>query len=243
MPTTADNLRELHSLHQRAKAIRDRLASGPKTVASRRTVLAKREADLASARDALKHAKGSIKSKETQVQSIRNRVDELRAKLNVTKKQVEYDAIRNQIANDNLAASKLEDEILELMGEVETKEAELKAQESDVSKLAAELESLARDVEGKAESQRAQLAELEAAIVEAENIIPADVRDQYRRVVKGRGAEGMAAVEHGACSSCFVSVTAQMMNELINGESLVFCKSCGNILYLAEEEANALRRR
>ena len=64
-----------------------------------------------------------------------------------------------------------------------------------------------------------------------------------RRVVKGRGAEGMSAVEHGACSSCFVSVTAQMTNELINGQSLVFCKSCGNILYLAEEDANALRRR
>jgi predicted nucleic acid-binding Zn-ribbon protein len=243
MPTTADSLRELHGLHQRAKAIRDRLSSGPKTVASRQAVLARRQADLNAARDALKHLKSSIKSKETQTQSIRARVDDLRAKLNVTKKQVEYDAIRNQIATDNLAASKLEDETLELMGQVEAKEAELKGQESEVAKLAAEVEALTKDVEGKAEGQRSQLAELERAIVEAENIIPADVRDQYRRVVKGRGAEGMSPVEHGACSACYVSVTTQMRNELINGESLVFCKSCGNILYLAEEEANALRRR
>ncbi len=31
MPATADNLRDLHLLHQRAKALRDRLTSGPKT--------------------------------------------------------------------------------------------------------------------------------------------------------------------------------------------------------------------
>ena len=33
--TTAENLRDLHELHQRAKALRDRLSSGPKTLAVR----------------------------------------------------------------------------------------------------------------------------------------------------------------------------------------------------------------
>ena len=64
--------------------------------------------------------------------------------------------------------------------------------------------------------------------------IPADQREQYLRNVKGRGADAMAFVEGGACSGCFVSVTTQMMNELINSHSLVFCKSCGRILYLPE---------
>ena len=42
MPITASNLRELHQLHQRAKALRDRLTSGPKTLAARHAALAKR---------------------------------------------------------------------------------------------------------------------------------------------------------------------------------------------------------
>lgn len=242
MPTTADNLRELHSLHQRAKALRDRLTSGPKTVAARQAVLARRQSDLDAALVALKRTKADAKNREVQAQSIRNRVDDLRTKLNATKKQAEYDAIRNQIANDNKVADKLEDEALELMGQAETKEVELKAQEAEVGKLRSEVEALAHEVESKADGHRAQLAELEAAIVEAEAIIPGDVRDQYRRVVKGRGADGMAPVEHGACSGCYVSITAQMMNDLINADALVFCKACGRILYLAEEEVNTLRR-
>src|SRR5437764_1417624 len=83
--------------------------------------------------------------------------------------------------------------------------------------------------------QRAKLQELEAEIVAAEGFIPEDQRDQYRRLVKQRGADALAAVEHAACSGCYVSPTAQMMNELINGHHLVFCNSCGRILYLAEE--------
>ena len=242
MTTTAENLRDLHALHQRANALRDRLESGPKTVETRRSLFARRKADLEAGLESLKHDKGQIKSKETQSQSIHARVADLRSKLNATKKQAEYDAIRNQIAAENLAASKLEDEALELMSRVETVESELKTRGADVAKLGTEVEALAAEVEAKAEGQRTQLAALEAAILEAENVIPADVRDQYLRVVKGRGADGMAPAESRACTGCNVTVTHQMLNELINGESLVFCKSCGRILYLPESELDSARR-
>ena len=33
-----------------------------------------------------------------------------------------------------------------------------------------------------------------------------------------------------------------MMNELINAETLTFCKTCGRILYLAEEDVLPTRR-
>ena len=52
----------------------------------------------------------------------------------------------------------------------------------------------------------------------------------------------MAALEGGACSGCYVSCTAQMVNELINSHHLVFCKTCGRILYLADEDHSATKR-
>ena len=52
----------------------------------------------------------------------------------------------------------------------------------------------------------------------------------------------MAFVENSACSGCFVSVTSQTMNELINARNMSFCMSCGRILYLAEEDTPNTRR-
>lgn len=243
MPTTAQNLRDLHDLHQRAKVIRDRIVSGPKTLAARQTNLGKRQAELDAAREALKKSKADTKNKEVQAQGIRGKVDELRVRLNGVKKQNEYDAIRNEIAHGNSNASKIEDEVLELMSKTETQEVELKALEADVAKLKQDVAALAADLEVKAGEYEAQLAEIDAAILAAEQIIPDDIRDQYRRVIKQRGADAMAPVEDNACHGCFVTVTSQIMNELINGHSLVFCMICGRILYLAEEPANAIKRR
>jgi predicted nucleic acid-binding Zn-ribbon protein len=249
MPATAENLRELHELHQRAKMLRDRLASGPKTLAARQAALARRQAELVIARDALKRAKAEIKSRETQAQATRARTDELRARLNTIKKQAEYDALRNDIAHANANITRLEDEALELMGKVETQESDLKSLEADVARLNAEADALTRELESRAVEERTRLGELEAAIVAAEAIIPEEQRDQYRRVIKQRGADAMAAVDvdfkthAGSCHGCYTSLTTQMVNDLLGGETLTFCRSCGRILYPAEVPENTLKRR
>jgi len=109
--------------------------------------------------------------------------------------------------------------------------------------LADEIAALKADIENRAAEQKASLVSLDAAIAEAEGFIAEDQIEQYRRNVTQRGADALAAVEGGACSGCYVSVTAQMTNELINGHHLVFCNTCGRILYLAEEVVSATKRK
>jgi uncharacterized protein len=242
MTATAANLRELHQLHQRAKAIRDRLISGPKTLTARQAALAARKAALEDARKGLQDAKVQLSKREHLLQGQQNRIDDLKAKLNQVKKNEEYKAIQNQMAHDKASMGKLEDEILDGLGQIETLAAALAAQEAEYQKFAAEVAAMQALLESQAGTQKAQLEELEAAILGAENIIPEDLRERYRRTVKQRGADAMAFVENSACSGCFVSVTSQTMNELINARNMTFCMSCGRILYLAEEDTPNTRR-
>ncbi len=248
MPATADNLRELHVLHQRAKAIRDRLTSGPKTVAAREIALKTRQTNLETSRKALQDARVQLKKKEHTVQGLNTKLDDLTVKLNQAKKNDEYKAIQNQIAHDKNSIEKHEGDILEEMVKVDELLKKLHAEESEVKHFAAELATLKAKVDDESSGQRQQLDELETALVEAEEIIPIDVRERYRRTVKQHGADAMAPVDFdkktqlGACSGCYVSVTAQAVNELINGHHMSFCKTCGRILYLPEEEIHNTRR-
>ncbi|MFO0957748.1 MAG: C4-type zinc ribbon domain-containing protein [Isosphaeraceae bacterium] len=225
-----------------AKALRDRLATGPKLLAARQQVLAQKQAEVARAQAEAKKSRVDQKSKEVQIESIKAKTADLRIKLNTIKKQAEYDALRNQIATDNASGVKLENEILELMVKTEAQDAQVRALETEAAAVSAEVDKLRGEIEAKAEGYQAQLAGLEAGIAEAEAIIPADQRDQYRRVLKQRAADAMAAVEGAACTGCFVTVTAQTMNELINAAQVTFCKSCGRVLYLHEDEMPAARR-
>jgi uncharacterized protein len=242
MTATAENLRELHQLHQRAKALRDRLASGPKSLAARQAALANRQTALEASRKALQDAKVQLKKREHTLQAHQAKIDDLRVKLNQVKKNDEYKAIQNQLALDKNAVEKIEGEILEDMVRIDEQTAKLAAEEAEFKAFSGEVTALKDQIDSQASTQKAQLDELEAAIIGAEAIIPEDLRDRYRRTVKQHGADAMAFVENGACSGCFVSVTAQMMNELINATTLSFCKSCGRVLYLAEEDIPNTRR-
>ena len=114
--------------------------------------------------------------------------------------------------------------------------------EVEVKKFKGEVEALAKQIEATAESQKIQLVDLEKAIVEAESFIDEDQRDRYRRTVKQRGADALAPVEGSACAGCYVTVTGQMINELMNGHTIQFCMTCGRMLYLADDDQPIIRR-
>ena len=239
----AQSLRDLHALHQRAKALRDRLASGPKTLAARQAVLDKRTAELEAARKALKDAKAHAKNREVQAEGMRAKVQDLRIKLNTAKKQNDYDAIRNQMAHDNKTIENIETEVLEGLAKIDEQSAALAVMEAEVKQLGDEVARLRADIEAQAEGAKAQLEELDAAILSAEDVVPPEERERYVRSVKQRGADALAPVEDGSCIGCFVAVTPQMINELINAQHIVFCKTCGRILYLAEDHQPATKRK
>ena len=242
MTATAEILRDLHLLHQRAKGLRDRLASAPRTLASRQAALATRQADVEKARKALQDAKLHLKKNEHALQAQQAKIDDLKAKLNQVKKNEEYKALQNQIAHDKAAMSKTEDEILQNYEEIETQGAAVAKLEAEVKSFAQDVAALQAEIESQASSHKAQLEELEKAIIEAEVSIPVDDQERYSRTVRQFGADALAACEDGACLGCFTAVTTQMLNHLINGDQLMFCKSCGRLLYL-DELAEATSKR
>ena len=242
MPSTASSLRDLHLLHTRAKALRDRLTSGPKTLAARKLALAARVTALEEAKKTLQDEKVAVKKHEHHLESQQSKSNDLRGKLNAVKKNDEYKAIQNQLALDKSHMEKTEGEILEAMVRVDERTIALKLAEAEVKKFTDEVEALAKQIEAHADAQKAQLADLDKAIIDAESLIDVDQRERYRRTVKQRGADALASIEGSACSGCFVTITHQVMNELINGHNLQFCMACGRMLYLAEEDQTVTGR-
>jgi uncharacterized protein len=235
MSATAENLKDLHELHQRAKALRARLASGPKTLTARQSTLTARTNELEKERKGLQDVKVRLKKHEHNVQAIDTKTDELTTKLNLVKKNDEYKALQNQIAHEAAAKSKIEDEMLVFLEDIETRSAALGKLDAEAKRFSGEIVALQKQIDSEATAQKAQLTELETAIVQAENVIPEEYRVQYRRIVARYGPDALAACDEGSCLGCFTSLTPQMVNDLINGLGLSFCMSCGRLLYHAEK--------
>ena len=242
MTTTANSLREIHSLHQRSKAIRDWLLSVPKTIVARQAQVARKQDTLDKAKKDIQQIKVSKGLKEVQRKSLLGKIDDYSSKLLTVKKNEEYKAIQNEIALVKSQVNKVDDEIIDFEIDLEDRDASVKLLEADLKKAQDDLATYQKQSTEAKAGEEAKLEELAHSLLNAEAVINPDIREQYQRVIRQRGAEAMAVVESGACMGCNMSVTSQMLNDLINCDTLVFCRSCGRILYMAEEMEKMTKR-
>jgi predicted nucleic acid-binding Zn-ribbon protein len=234
MSVTAAALRELHRIHQRLADLRDRLERGPKQVRAREANVAQLEAKLAEAREKAKQTQMAVDRKQLDLKSGEQKIVDLRVKLNACSSNREYQALLEQIAAAEMAGSVLSDEILEGLERIDLLTAQVKEAEKNVAAGKQELEKARQTVEQSATTIRTDLTGLEAELAQAEAALPADFKADYQRIVRSKGADSLAVVDDGVCTGCGQQITLNMQNQL-KLSNLIFCKSCGRLLYLPGE--------
>jgi uncharacterized protein len=231
MSITAAALRELHRIHQQLGDLRDRLERGPKQIRAREVNVAQLEAKLAEAKQRAQQTQMAADRKQLDLKSSEQKILDLRVKLNACSSNKEYQALLEQIAAAEMAGSVLSDEILEGLEKVDLLAAAVKEADKQVAAGKLELEKARQGVLGSADTIAADIQRLEGELAEAERALPADLRSDYERVVRSRGADSLAVSDDGVCSGCGQQITLNMQNELRLAR-LIFCRSCGRILYL-----------
>ena len=234
MSVTAAALRELHRIHQQLAELRDRLERGPKQVRARESNVAQLETRLAEARERLKQTQMAADRKQLDLKAGEQKVVDLRVKLNAANSNREYQALLEQIAAAEMAGSVLSDEILEGLEKIDQLAGLVKDAEKNLAAGKQELEKARRTIQESAATIRADLTRLEGELAEAERALPADFKADYQRVVRSKGADSLAVVDDGVCTGCGQQITLNMQNEL-KLSKLVFCKSCGRLLYMPSE--------
>ena len=231
MSVTAAALRELHRIHQQLADLRDRVERGPKQIRAREANVAQLEAAVAAARERAKQTQMALDRKQLDLKSGEQKVVDLRVKLNAANNNREYQALLEQIAAAEMAGSVLSDEIIDGLDKIDVFANATKEAEQQLAAGRQELEKSRRAVEDAAASVRANITTLEGELAEAERGLPADLKADYQRVVRSKGADSLAIADDGVCTGCGQQITLNMQNEL-KLSRLVFCKSCGRLLYL-----------
>jgi len=235
---TAETLRTLHRIHRQLADLGDQLAAGPRQVAARAKQLEAAEAKKTSAQDDVKKARMTADQKQLQLKSAEAKNRDLEGKLNACKTNREYQTLTEQIAADKMAMKVLEDEILEALERVDAVKPLVPAAEAEVAAVKKTLAEAQAKVATETGRLNGEVTRVRAELEAVEKELAADVREKYERVVKHKGADGMAPTEGQSCGGCFQQITGNMMSELMMGR-VVMCRSCGRLLYIPESSAPA----
>jgi predicted nucleic acid-binding Zn-ribbon protein len=233
MSVSAAVLRELHRIHVQLSDLNERLARGPRQVKARQANVAQQEALLIAAQDRVKDAKKILDHKQLDLKTSEQKIVDYRVKLNGASSNREYQTLVEQIAAAEMANSVLADEILEGMDKIDQLAVQVKEAETALAAVKNDLLKYRDSVAAESAIVQGDITRLEAELAEAEKNLPATLKDDYRRVIQGKGAEGMASVEDMVCQGCGQQITLNMQNDLLLSRP-IFCKSCGSLLYLAE---------
>lgn len=235
MSLTSQSLQELHHLHQRITDLRSRLERGPRQIKAGQAAVARVEEDLEKTKQAVKRTKANCDERQLQLKTNEARIEDLRGKLNAASTNKEYQALKEQIAADEMANSVLSDEILEMFEKIEEQESQVAQVEQRIVATRQELDKITRRVSDEKASLETDLAQFEQRLKAAEAKLPADFKAEYNRIVRARGDEALAPLEGESCGNCNVAVTLQMVNDVMLARP-VFCKSCGCLLYRVSGE-------
>lgn len=230
-----DSLRHLHRLHCQRAELNARLERGPKQIQAAQVNVDRQEQLVNETKEITKRAKMACDERQLQLKTNESRISDLKTKLNVANSNKEYQALKEQIAADEMANSVLSDEILEMFEKIDEHESEVANCQQNLTKGREELDKLTRRVSDEKNTLESDLARVQDELRRVESALPAEFKSEYDRVVHSKGDEALAPLDGESCGSCYFTITPQMINEIMLNRP-VFCQSCGCLLYLPEDD-------
>ncbi len=179
-----------------------------------------------------------IRTLESDLLVNQGRIAKSQEKLRSVKTNKEYQSGLKEIDDLSAIGSKIEDEILAGMEQVEAGSASVKEHQDRLNAQAglirAEKESVLQD----AELARQRLEALRADADALGGRISAEALALYRRV-KAKKANGVAicSVSASVCGGCHVNIPPQMYNDLQRVDRLKNCPNCERIIYWDEDQS------
>jgi predicted nucleic acid-binding Zn-ribbon protein len=202
-----------------------------------------RDAELRDSLTALSARDGDLRREqakaEADVDQVRNRIQRDRQRLDAgqVSSPRELENLQSEVGSLLRRQSDLEEIVLDVMERRETTEAEQTAAVAEREQIAAEIQAAtaSRDAALAELAELAGKAEDRRAAVAAEE--PADLLDLYTRLRAQHGGVGAAALRHGRCEGCHLSLGTVDLNRIRSADpdEVLRCEECRRILVRSAE--------
>jgi predicted nucleic acid-binding Zn-ribbon protein len=221
----------LQILDDRVAVLAKEIAALPKHIAEIEKKLEAGQRRLEHDRAALSANQKDRKRLEGEIQAGEPKISKLKAQMMDAKTNDQYRAFQHEIDFCGQENRRHEDRILELMGESEPLDKNVKAAEAA---LATEKKGVEAEKATSRERTAADQKEIETLTAERAGILSTmtpKVASEYERIRKGRMGVAIAEVLQGRCSKCNIQLRPQFLQELKRGDSIMVCESCRRMLY------------
>ncbi len=175
------------------------------------------------------------KEKQAEIESVNQEIAKHEKELNVVKSNDAYKALIKSIADLKIKKSEIETQLIELMYNDDQINEELKLEENELKSMEKKLNNdiiiFENELNEKKEQQILKENEKKELLINIDSSAIA----KYEKVRKKKqNGIAVTAVISNNCSGCHMSVTPQIISDLMADKDIVLCDNCSRILYLTD---------
>jgi predicted nucleic acid-binding Zn-ribbon protein len=173
--------------------------------------------------------------KEIDLKQMGEQINKFQGQLYQVKTNREYESLQHEIDALKEKSSKIEDQVLELLENMEKISATAAEEEKKLGEYKAEAAKDKAALEARDRELSDQIAikhdERKRLVVN----IDQSLLSRYDRIREKKAGLAVAVVENGACGGCFRRIPPQETQELKMMERIMTCEGCGRIIVWRDE--------
>ena len=222
----------------RLQTLDDRIAELTQEIATLPKHIAEIEKKLDAHQRRLEHNKAALagnqkerKKLEGEIQVQDQKASKLRDQMMGAKTNEQYHAFQHEISFCTQEVKRIEDRILDLMGEAEPLDKAVKAAEIALAAERKQVEQEKSDARERTAVDQNEIKALQADRAKVTVDMTPAVLTNYERIRKSRAGVAVSEALDGRCTKCQIMMRLQLFQELKNAERIITCESCNRILY------------
>lgn len=236
-----NGLIKLQSVENRLRVVKSKLARCRRAVIFQENQLRTLQSGVEAKKEEIKMTKVQSDRLELELKHRDERIAKYRAALNMAKTNKEYSAILTELNTSKADNSKIENQILELMKNIDADQATCTEIQTQIDEQMARLEEIRKDTETKAVDFETEIETIQVEWDAAAKDVPADALEVFNRVADTYDGEALAVagkqeekVDVYSCGGCFMGLPAEIVNRLMTKDEIIRCTNCTRIMILAE---------
>ncbi len=179
----------------------------------------------------------TYRSQEAELQANQDRIDKSHEKLRSVKTNKEYQSGLKEIDDLKQIGSKLEDEMIAGLDQIQAGQEFLSEHRAQADRRAEQIRTEMEQVRREAVESAERLAAVQTQADEMSRRLAPDLLALYHRI-RDRKPDGIAVAEvrSAVCGGCHVNIPPQMYNEMQRRDRLKNCPNCDRIIYWENDE-------
>lgn len=232
---------KLQSIENRLRAVKSKLLRCRRTVIFQENQLRTLQSGFEAKKEEIKMTRVQADRLELELKHRDENIAKLRAHLNLAKTNKEYSAILTELNTSKADTSKIENQVLDLMKNVEADGTVCTELQEQIEEQRGRLDHVRKDTETKAVDYEAEIAQIQVEWDAAAKHVPPEVLEVFNRVADTYDGEALAVagkqdekVDIFSCGGCFMGLPAEIVNRLMTKDEIIRCSNCTRILILPE---------